>query len=186
MDNYSRFLCYDWPIGMHLNINRRNALFASILFVLIAAVLALNQAGLFKNKQTNPPPPEYTKTDLPTDKLPEAFPKDLIQEKDPVILENYEARLFGGLQTQYTLKYITQKSVSENFGAYLKYFSKNQWAILNKDQKDNFATIRAAKNYDSITVTHSINQANGMQIVDLTLTHFQLEKSASTTNQSAN
>ncbi len=171
---------------MRLNINRRNVLFASILFVLIAAVFALNQAGLFKNKQTNPPPPKYTKTDLPTNKLPDVFPKDLIQEKDPVILENFEIKLFDGLQTQYTLKYITQKSVSENFGAYRKYFSDNHWVILDQIEKDNFAAMRAAKNYDSITVTHTIGQANNIQIVDLTLTHIQLEKSASTTNQSAN
>ncbi len=172
---------------MHLNINRKNILLASILFVLIAAVLALNQVGLFKNKQTNlPPPPKYTKTDLPINKLPEAFPKDIIQEKDVVILENYEVKTLGGLQTQYTLKYITKKSVGENFMAYLKYFSNNRWLILSKDQKDSFATIRAGKNYDSINVTHTINQINGMQIIDLTLTHIQLEKSASTTNQSAN
>ena len=130
--------------------------------------------------------PQYTKTDLSTDKLPEIFPKDLIQEENPMILENYEAKFFGGLQTQYTLKYITKRSVIENFGAYRKYFNENQWAILDQDQKDNFATIRAAKGYDSIIITHGINQTNGMQIIDLTLTHLQFEKSASSTNQSAN
>ena len=171
---------------MRLNINRKNVLIASILFVLVAAVLALNQAGLFKNKQTNPPPPKYTKTDLPTDKLPEIFPKDLIQEKNPVILENFEAKLFGGLQTQYTLKYITQKSLDENFKAYRKYFSDNHWVILNQIQEDNFSTIRAAKDDDSINVTHTINQTNGMQIIDLTFTHFQPKKSAGATGQGAN
>ncbi len=172
---------------MRLNINRKNILLAAILFVLVAAVLALNQAGLFKTKQANlPPPPKYTKTDLPTDKLPDVFPKDLIQEKDPMILENFEAKLFDGLQTQYTLKYITQKSSDENFRAYRKYFSDNHWVILNQNQKDNFATIRAAKNYDSINVTHTINQTSNIQIIDLTLTHFQPEKSAGAAGQSAN
>lgn len=133
-----------------------------------------------------PPAPKYTKTDLPTDKLPEIFPKDLIQEKDPVILENFEAKLFDGLQTQYTLKFITKKSAIENFQAYRRYFNENQWAILNQDQKDNFATIRVAKNYDSIIITHTINQTNGIQIIDLTLTRSNTKKSASTTSQNVN
>ena len=130
-----------------------------------------------------PPAPQYTKTDLPTDKLPEVFPKDMIQEKDPVILENFEVKIGSGWQTQYTLKYITQKSASENFEAYLKYFKDRQWIILSQDQKDNFAAIRAGKNYDSINVTHTINQVNGMQIIDLIFTHLQFERSASSTNQ---
>ena len=166
----------------------------AVLAIAAAVVLILIQTGKLKLEKAKPTPakvdlppaPKYTKIDLPTDKLSEVFPKDLIQEKDPVILENFEVKIGNGLQTQYTLKYITKRSVGENFGAYRKYFIKNQWAILNQDQKDDFATIRAAKNYDSIVVVHTINQTNDMQIIDLTFTHFQSEKSTSTTSQKVN
>ena len=148
---------------MHLNINRKNILLASILFVLIAAVLALNQAGLFKNKQTNPLPPKYTKTDLPTDKLPEAFPKDLIQEKDPVILESYQAEIEGN-KTQYSVKYLSKNGLETNKQLYTKYlFNINRWIALDKTSDAKSFYIRAGKGMDTIYI--SFNEPNLMEVV---------------------
>lgn len=159
-----------------------------VVFILIVISAVFYKQGIWPKKEivNLPPAPQYTKTDLPADKLPEIFPEGLIQEKNPMILENFSASFDNGKQTQYTLKYITKKSIGENLEAYNKYFKKNKWFILNQDQKDNFAVIRAGKKsdliYDSIIVTHTINQTNGIQIIDLNLTHFLLEKSASSTN----
>lgn len=159
-----------------------------VVFVLAIIFAVFHKQGIwFGKKSINLPlVPQYTKTDLPANKLPEVFPKDLIQEKGPMILESYQAEIKDRFQTQYTLKYITKKSVDENFKLYQKYFNDNQWYILNKDQKENFAIIRATKDLDSITVMHTINQTNGVQIIDLTLTHFIFEESTSTTNQNIN
>jgi hypothetical protein len=166
---------------MYLNINRKNVLLASVLFVFIAAVLALNQAGLFKNKQANlPPPPKYTKTDLPTDKLPEVFPKDLIQEKNVMVLESYKADVevtkSESGKTQYTVKYITKNSLDKNFELYFKYFVFNKWVILNQSKIENYATIRVAKGIDSVTMILNVDKTRDLSTVDITFIRVVLNK----------
>ncbi len=160
-----------------------------IIFFLIIIFAFFYGRGIFLKKEPAvnlQPMLEYTKTDLPTDKLPEVFPKDMIQEKDPMILENYEAKNLDGWQTQHTLKYITKKSVAENFEAYRKYFNENQWAILNRELENDFFNMYVAKKYDKISITQTFNQENNIQIIDLTLVHFQSKNSASTTSQNVN
>lgn len=155
-----------------------------VLAVTSAAVLILSKTGKLKPRSTQPaaikadlpPAAKYTKTDLPADKLPEDFIKGIIQEKKPVILENYEVRLEDGTQIQYTVKYITEKSLDENLESYRKYFRGDKWVILGEDKKESYAIIRAAKDMDSVTVTQNINKTDKMSVVDITLARLLLRK----------
>lgn len=147
----------------------------AVLAIIAATVLILIKTGklkLEKTKQTPakvdlPPAPKYTKRDLPTDKLPKVFPPDMVQEKDMVILESYEAEVDGGKQIQYAAKYITKNSIDKNLELYQKYLADNKWKILDASKGENFAVINATKDADSVIVSHLANQAGGISIVSL-------------------
>lgn len=91
-----------------------------------------------------PPAPKYTKTDLPTDKLPEILPKDLPMEKDAVILENYQVETKDG-KVQGTRKFLSLKSVKENYAVYQKYLENNKWKILELKNEIDSVSIMATK-----------------------------------------
>lgn len=129
-------------------------LLASVLVValIIASFLLYRQ---FKNKPSQnqqetanlSPAPEYTKTDLSTDSLPEIFPKDIILEKNAPLWESYEADLGDG-KKQYSIKFASPKNPREIFLFYVDYLAKNQWALVsgNKVVEDNTrAYVSAAK-----------------------------------------
>lgn len=164
----------------------------AIVFVLVVISVVFYKQGIWPKKEVVnlPPAPQYTKANLPVDKLSEIFPKNLIQEENLMVLKSYQAEIKSERKTEYNLKYITQKTVTENFEAYKKYFEKNYWIIVSKDQKDNFAMIRATKNVaksnDLVIFTHNVDQVGNIQTVDLTFTRSSIERYASTTNQSIN
>ncbi len=117
-------------------MNKKNILIGLlIILAILAGLFVLNKTGKLKlgslgrkEKANLPPAPKYTKTDLPTDKLPEVFPKDIIQEKNAVILENFEADLESG-EKQFTVKYTTDKKPAEVLDLYMAYFRKEKWAV---------------------------------------------------------
>ena len=120
-----------------------------------------------------PPAPKYTKTDLPTDKLPEIFPKDLIQEKNPMILESYQAEIGSG-KKQYSVKYISEGDPKDIFVKYFTYFTKNKWALgpdgsVSQNNSSSFITAVQPKEGKAIYINSSVNKSTGGNIVDIML-----------------
>jgi hypothetical protein len=154
-----------------MNKNKILIILLAILAIIVSGLLILNQTRILKSdrekpspvKQADlPPAPKYTKTDLPTDKLPDVFPKDLIQEKDPVILESYQAEI-GGNETQYSIKYLSKNGLETNKQLYTKYlFNINKWITLNKTSDAKSFYFQAGKGMDTIYI--SFVEPNLMEI----------------------
>jgi hypothetical protein len=130
---------------MRLKINRKNiSLAAVVLLFLVTVILALNQLSLFKSNKTNlSPSVGYIKTNLPADKLPDAFPKNFIQEKNAIVLDNFSYEQNGKIQG--TRKILSQKSVNENYNLYSKYFTDSGWKVWMLKKEINYKSFMATK-----------------------------------------
>ena len=157
-----------------MNQKKKLILIALMVILAIAAatwfVLNMQPSTTINQPAANlPPAPKYTKTDLPTDKLPEVFPKDLIQETSPIILENYEADVEGGIK-QYTIKYVSNLDQITIIQTYLKYLLKNGWSISQQGISKSYemASMTVFKGKDRMIILAVYNQTAGF-VVDITL-----------------
>lgn len=115
--------------------------------------------------------PKYTKTDLAVDKLLEVFPENIIQEKNPVVLENYQAEI-GKNIIQYSIKYSSKNTSRQIFMSYYDYFTKNNFGLLpNNKVSENLSYISAifSKEKKTIYINSSFDEVSKMSIVDITL-----------------
>lgn len=177
MDNNFQNLIPDTNFGEKNNSKIKKIILSLVLILIVVGMLVFAfvkkdwLVSLVKNEpkeEVLPPAPQYTKQEFSADKIPEVFPKDLIQEKDPIILENYSAEI-EGKSVQYTLKYISKKSLDENLESYEKYFHNDKWMVLSKEKKENQFVLRVAKDKNSITFTQTYDKANVFSVVDIIL-----------------
>ncbi|MEK7501854.1 MAG: hypothetical protein AAB629_02935 [Patescibacteria group bacterium] len=142
-----------------------------LLLTIIFAVFY--KQGIWPKKEVInlPPAPQYTKTDLSTDKLSEIFPKDLIQEKDPMILESYQAEIKDKLQTQYSVKYLSKNNLETNWQLYAKYLygGTNKWITINQTHDAKSFYIHAGKDIDTVYI--NFNESN---LVEVTLVRLNI------------
>ncbi len=160
---------------MRLNINRRNVLLAAILFVLVTAVFALNQAGLFKNKQANPAPtPKIEIIATESGKLPPDLPKDIVLDKNASILRGSYTQPFifpqgGGTlyQVQSTLAFTTNKNTADIFSLYDSYLKNGKWEGVTLLDENDIKRLTASKGQDKIAITISKNSLTNQTTVDI-------------------
>lgn len=132
----------------------------SVLTLLILAVIAVTVWFIFENWHSNKiqllPAPEYIKTNLAADELPDVFPKDLIQEKDVKILENYSADVEKtekeAAKVQYTIKFLSSKNAIENQKLYSNFIKSAGWNFLSQTNDVNSFHIRAVKDAEQIYI----------------------------------
>jgi len=102
------------------------------------------------------------------DKLPESFPSDIPIEKKTKVLENYSATTTGnGFQT--TRRFVSKKTIQENFNLYEKYLKSNNWAIVSTIDEEKVKAITATKSDNQqMYITISQNSITGDVVVDIT------------------
>jgi hypothetical protein len=83
--------------------------------------------------------------------IPTEFPAELSVEKDAKIEQSYE--LNYGDQKQFSIVFISNKSVGENFIFYSKLLSEKGWDIVNKNENEKAASFYAIKDKDNINIT---------------------------------
>ncbi len=101
---------------------------------------------------------EPIKTDFGI-KLPDGFPSDIPIEQGVGIRQGYA--LDYGIKKQYTVVFLSLKTVTENRLLYEAYLDKNGWGILNKQDDDVLVALYATKAQDDISVT-VIGDMDGM------------------------
>jgi len=162
--------------------NKKLILFLILgILVIVGALLIYNYYLKPKEKLENkietkeaektvslPSPPKVEVTQPGINKILEAFPKDIIQEKDAQILQSYEANIEGG-EKQYIIRYLSQETSPTNIIKYYKkYLLNNGWGIEgNILISGEIAKISALKGTDRIIIISSLN--NKQNIVDITL-----------------
>lgn len=150
--------------------SRSKKVFVFLLAIAVIAVVAwlIFEKGLFKIDQikTFTPLTEYTKTDLGANSLSEVFPKNLIQEKNPRILEIYKYET--KIASQYNLKYISEKTFDENIAAYQKYFDNYGWKITGETGSNNSKMFVSTSldGANKLIITVSKDQTFGTIIVE--------------------
>lgn len=96
---------------------------------------------------------------------------DMIQEKNPVIIQNYTGRNKEGV-TQSTVQYVTLKTAQVNMSAYVKYLGSHGWALDTQTLKvaeDSSVQILAYKKSQTINVSMSADKVNHRSIVDISI-----------------
>jgi len=135
-----------------------------ILFVLSVLVLA-GQKYLTKRQTPASPTPATNETPyLPVKELPKAYPSDLPEPKDAVLLSS-----FGMLAEKtdlYARRFVTKEPVTTLLNTYLKYFKDNQWNITSSRVADTEGFVVAKLGTtESMTITvHIVNQQSSVNI----------------------
>ncbi len=105
-------------------------------------LLNIRQASKTQNSQAT----EVDKsplTQIEISKYPDYIPKNIPWEKDAAILDNYEFPAKTG--TQYSRKYLSQKTLEENVAIYQKYLEDNKWKIVTDTNQADFKMFAATR-----------------------------------------
>lgn len=107
------------------------------------------------------------KTEAQAGQLISGFPTDLILNKDAQTNQSYAVSY--QLQNQYSAEVKTNDTVASTYQAYLDYFSKNGYQVVNKSSQASLANIYAQKSGDTVNVVASSYSFNGKQtLVEIT------------------
>ncbi len=147
---------------------------ASIILLIIVGVVAAvarknNGAASNQTAQSKQQAAE-NKTDAPAGQLVSGFPPELILNKDAQTNQSYT--ISYSLQNQYSAEIKTNDTVAQTYQAYLDYFSKNGYQVVNKSSQNNLASIYAQKNGNAVNVVASNFTFNGKQ-TDVEVTYLQ-------------
>jgi len=82
-------------------------------------------------------------TQIETSKYPDYIPKNIPWEQNAVVLNNYEFPDKTG--TQYSRKYLSQKTLEENVSIYQKYLADSKWQITTDTNQADFRMFAATK-----------------------------------------
>jgi hypothetical protein len=98
-------------------------------------------------------------------KLPTGFPADFPLEKDAKIDQNFNVTADG--KTQATRKFISQKSLKENFDFYKDWLTKNGWTIITTLDIAEIKSIGATKGSNSVNISISTDPVSKKAAVDI-------------------
>lgn len=149
-------------------INWRKNLLPAIAVLIAAVLVALflvyyPQIKKFVVKPTPVPTPKIEVITTENGKLPPSLPKDIVLEKDVRVSQsNYTEPFPYGLtgmiyQIQSQFSFASQKSLSENYSLYTKYFKDNKWQVTDSINKNDLKRLSAFKDSDKVSVTMSAN-----------------------------
>ena len=133
-----------------------------VLSVIIIATLAFFSTSYYERKihsenslgkeETILQIPQPEKTDFGTS-LPADFPANMPLEKGITVEQSYRLNYEG--QNQFSLVFLSDKSVAENYATYGTFLEKEKWNISNKYQSKNLASLYGSKESHDINVTIS-------------------------------
>ncbi|MHA1868415.1 MAG: hypothetical protein ACTSXD_10270 [Candidatus Heimdallarchaeaceae archaeon] len=103
--------------------------------------------------------------------LPDDIPSDIPLEKDALILENKIISLPDQPGTiQYTRKFISKKTLEENYKIYRNFIDRNDWDLISSVKKKYLISLSAMKSKNKqLLITISKNTIAGTVIVDITV-----------------
>jgi hypothetical protein len=104
-------------------------------------------------------------TAVDSTKLPERFPADFPIEAGAQILNNYNAE--DGVSIQATRKFVSSKTLKENFVFYFFYFNKNGWELKDVLNDKTTKSMFAEKGSASLTLTMTEDIKTKKSIVDV-------------------
>lgn len=144
-----------------------------LALVILTAVLVS-----FKDKQKTQPPPadmsiksavQPIKEQVERSKWPRGFPADLPMEESALIMDNYILKT--GKTQQSVRKFISRKSVEENFELYQNYLKNNNWPVVNSTETPDLKALVASKQElnGGLRINISKNQITQDVVVELTM-----------------
>jgi hypothetical protein len=122
------------------------------------------------------PPLKVEVTQPGSNKILEAFPEDILQEKDAQIINSYEVNIENNSK-QYILKYLSRKSSQESMKIYSDHLLKNQWAIIKIPTYENgVARALFVKDKNTLEIISAYDSIKRQNVVTLTLTRLPGDK----------
>jgi hypothetical protein len=157
--------------------NRRR----TILYILVFAAVALAIGGYYywsyykyKARQTAVPT-SLEMLDVPYDEIdpevvPLRIPQNIPLEKDAAVIANYVDNKSEVFQS--TRKFVSKKSLEENYQIYSQYLKDWEWSIISQvDEKDlKYWSATNEKYLGVLGITISRNANSGEVVVDITHT----------------
>ena len=111
-------------------------------------------------------------TKVPTGELPQAIPANIPLEENALIIENdiITAPEKPGI-TQYTKKFISNRSPDENYEIYKEFIVANNWEVVSVTDEDTLKSLIAVSpnKTEQLFITVSENTISGEVTVDLTV-----------------
>jgi len=109
---------------------------------------------------------------VPTSELPSAIPNNIPLEENALIIENdiITAPDKPGI-TQYTRKFVSNKSPEENYAIYKDFLNANNWEVVSVTDEDTLKSLIAVSpdKTEQLFITVSENTISGEVTVDLTV-----------------
>jgi hypothetical protein len=152
----------------------------AIVAIALFGLWALNKSKMYKpgkQEQNNTQTPAevkpvlpFTKEETPVEKLPEGFVAGFPLEKDAIVVSNYSAKTASGLQS--SRRFVSKKTLDENYKIYNDYFTKNKWTILTSVDTPAFKSI-SAESPAKITATISVSTNSATNNVEVDIGFLQ-------------
>ena len=151
-----------------------------LLIVIFLALLGVIYAGyyysplnkkLHVNNVNSTYIPKVQLVQTPGKELPPGITVNMIQEKNPEIIQNYSATNEKG-DTQSTIQYVTKIRGLDNMNAYLKYLGTHGWPVYQPSAKMTSQTsfnLISYKGNSTMNVSMETDRVTGRNIVDISL-----------------
>ena len=112
--------------------------------------------------------------------LPQGLPADIPLEIDAGILQNEIITSTEGKGEQYVRKFVSQKSIAENFQIYQEYLKNNDWVVQSTINEENLKALIASNTEGSkkLFINISKNELTGQVTVDLSVIRQKVDKIA--------
>ncbi len=148
-------------------MSKINKILLAVCLALIAVVAVL--AFVYRKTAKAPQEVKFSAakiTNLENTSLPEFFPAEIPLENGAEITQNYNAEKDG--QMQATRKFISKKTLQENFDLYKSWMDKNSWQVVSSIDGEETKNLSAKKDGSSLSVNISVNSYSKKVTVNIT------------------
>lgn len=121
-----------------------------------------------------------TKKDVPTNEVPDKFPKDIPVEADAKITQNYNATSVDGT-FQATRVFETKKTLDANFKIYQDYLKNNNWKIESTVNQPEYKMLYASSGASTIQIAMNDNKVAKVSTIDISYADKSATKPAAKT-----
>ena len=130
--------------------NKQKILVGLVVLLAIALIAML----MLKNSvKQNTEVPKVNRTDAPKGTVVSGFPKDLIIDSAAQTESSYTIKY--ETQDQYTASFKTDNSIKDQYDAYIAFFEKNKYEIVNKSEAAVVSSIYAKNTTGEVNVVIS-------------------------------
>ena len=156
----------------NISINFKKVGFLLVLILVIALIFWRYMEKTDTSEQIPEINENIKVTKVPTGELPQAIPANIPLEENALIIENdiITAPEKPGI-TQYTKKFISNRSPDENYESYKEFIVANNWEVVSVTDEDTLKSLIAVSpnKTEQLFITVSENTINKQVTVDLTV-----------------